>query len=250
MYSTSVYYFIPRQTVVVYNRNSARRYQLVYAKTLTLNKGVDNKIQFQYLNQEQRPVDISDFEITFRLINYNGTETLLQKAVTNILPLTGICEVLITANDIIDIDPQMCSYSLEVRESGYDFPTFVNSEAGARGTMEIVNSVLPDFTPAYNITIPTHPNPNPNANAITYYSSIISTSENSLLTLQTKLDSYSGNIQIQGSMVPESEWYNIGTPYSYNEATASTGHTVEGFHPYVRLEFTSTQGNVTQILAR
>jgi len=250
VYSTSVYYFIPRQTVVVYNRNSARRYQLVYAKTLKLNKGVDNKIQFQYLNQEQRPVDISDYEITFRLINYNGTETLLQKAITNLLPLTGICEILITANDIVDIDPQMCSYSLEVSESGYDFPTFVNSEAGARGTIEIVNSILPDFLPAYNITIPTHGTPNPNANAITYYSSVISTSESPVLTLQTKLDTYAGNIQIQGSMVPDAGWYNIGSPYSYGNVTESAGFTIDGFHPYVRLEFVSTQGNVTQILAR
>ena len=31
----------------------------VYAKPLTLNKGVDNKIQFQFLNQEQKPVDIT-----------------------------------------------------------------------------------------------------------------------------------------------------------------------------------------------
>ena len=52
----------------------------VYAKPLTLNKGVDNKIQFQFLNQEQKPVDITGKSITCRVLNYNGTAVLLRKA--------------------------------------------------------------------------------------------------------------------------------------------------------------------------
>lgn len=250
MYSTSVYYFIPRQSVVVYNTNSTRRYQLVYAKNLKLNKGVDNKIQFQYLNQEQKPVNITNFEITFRLLNYDGTEILLQKAITNVLPLTGICELLVTSNELVNIDPQMCYYSLEVKENGYEYPTFVGSEAGARGTMEVLNSVLPDFLPATTVTIPSHVGPNANANAVTYYSSVISTAENPTLTIQTKLDEYVGNIQIQGTTIPQSEWYNIGNSISLSNVTGSHGFVVDGFHPYLRLEFVSTQGNVTQILAR
>jgi hypothetical protein len=39
----------------------------VYAKPLTLNKGVDNRIQFQFLNQEQKPVDITGKSITCRI---------------------------------------------------------------------------------------------------------------------------------------------------------------------------------------
>ena len=85
MYSTSVYLFTPRQIVVFFSGNSARRYQLVYAKNLKLNKGVDNKLQFQFLNQEQKPVDITNLEITFRLISYDGTEILLRKGVTQTL---------------------------------------------------------------------------------------------------------------------------------------------------------------------
>jgi hypothetical protein len=250
VYSSNVYYFIPRQIVVIYNTHSTRRYQLVYAKTLKLNKGVDNKIQFQYLNQEQKPVDVTNFEVTFRLLNYNGTETLLQKTVTKILPLTGICELLVTSNELVDVDPQMCYYSLEISENGYNFPTFVDSAAGARGSIEVVNSVLPDFLPATNITIPSHVGPNVNSSEVTYYSSIISTTENSSLTIQTKLDGYTGNVQVQGSTVPESDWYNLGNVAVFTDSSESTGFIIEGFHPFVRLEFVSTQGNISHILAR
>ena len=95
MYSTNVYKFKPRQVVVLYSGNSTRRYQIVYAKNLTLNKGVDNIIQFQFLNQEQKFIDISSFDITFRLINYTGKEILFRKALTATLPLTGIAELVL-----------------------------------------------------------------------------------------------------------------------------------------------------------
>ena len=50
-----------------------------YAKTLTLHKGVDNQIQFQFLNQEQKPIDITGKEITCRIISYDGSQVLLNK---------------------------------------------------------------------------------------------------------------------------------------------------------------------------
>ena len=57
----------------------------MYAKNLTLNKGVDNVLQFQFLNQEQKAVNLTGKEVTFRLISYNGQEVLLQKTVNILL---------------------------------------------------------------------------------------------------------------------------------------------------------------------
>jgi len=248
VYSTSVYYYKPRHVVVYYSGTSTRRYQIVYAKNLTLNKGVDNVLQFQFLNQEQKAVNLTGKEVTFRLISYNGQEVLLQKTVNILLPLTGITELTTTSAELEDIDPQLCSYSLEVLDSGMNYPVFVNSEANARGTIQVVNSVLPDFVPAFTVTIPNHTIPNNSTE--TYYSSTINTSDNPLLTLQPYYANYSGTVQIQGSTLPDADWYNINDPYMYLDATLSDGYIVSGFHPYVRVKFVSTQGDVTQILAR
>jgi len=251
VYSTSVYLYTQRQHVVVLSGNSPRRYQLVYAKTLTINKGVDNKIQFQFLNQEQKPVNITaqttfPNQITFRLISEDGQRTLLQKALTPTLVLNGLAELIVTSAEIEEIDVQFCSYSLETSAAGLDLPVFVDSEAGARGSIRVVNSVLPSFVPAVDVTIPSHPLPN--SNTVTYTSSILYTNDSPLLSIQTWLSNYSGNVTVQGS-VTQSQWYTIQNN-TYLDATLSDGYMVEGFHPYVRLEFTSTQGNVTQILAR
>jgi hypothetical protein len=91
VYSTAVFYYVQRNIVVLLSGNSPRRYMPVYAKPLTLHKGVDNQIQFQFLNQEQKPIDITGKEITCRILNNEGNEVLLQKALTLQLPVTGIC---------------------------------------------------------------------------------------------------------------------------------------------------------------
>lgn len=232
----------------------------VYAKTLMLHKGVDNQIQFQFLNQEQKPVDITGKSITCRIINYNGTEVLLNKALTIQYGATGIAALFLNAADLEDIDPQKCYYSLEIPVGEFDYPVYVDPAAGARGDINIVNSVLPSFVPSAIVTIPTgQPFPNldsnnninnvlPNAN--TYYSSIINTEDNPVLTLQAHYTEFNGDVTIEGTVNQQgTDWYPITTT-AYSNVTGSEGYTIKGFHPFVRMVFTSNTGAVTNILAR
>lgn len=225
-----------------------------YAKPLTLHKGVDNQIQFQFLNQQQKPVDITGKSITCRIINYQGNEVLLQKTLTLQLPVTGIAALEVSPSDIDGFDAQKCYYSLEIPVGEFDFPVFVDQNAGARGDMNIVNSVLPSFVPSMPVTIPTgqtFPNSYPNGNSdsnIIYYTSVIST-DTDTLTLQAQYSDYYGNIAIEGSTNVDSDWYPIFAD-TYEEVTETKGYVVKGFHPYVRMQFESNAGIVTNILVR
>lgn len=230
-----------------------------YAKPLTLHRGVDNQIQFQFLNQEQKPVDITGKTITCRVLNADGTAVLINKALTLQLPLTGICALELNAAEVEDIPAQKAYYSLEIPVGSFDYPVFVDQNAGARGDMNIVDSVLPSFVPSANITIPTgQPFPNldqnnsvdnalPNAN--TYYSSVINTQDNPILTIQTSLVEFNGDITVLGSTQPDTEWYPIITD-TYANTTDTYGYTIRGFHPFVKMQFISNTGAVTNILAR
>ena len=225
-----------------------------YAKPLTLHKGVDNQIQFQFLNQEQKPVDITGKSITCRIINYTGGAVLLQKALTLQLPATGIAALIIGPADIENIDTQKCYYSLEIPVGEFDYPVFVDQNAGARGVLNIVNSVLPNFVPSYQITIPTgqqFPNTsNSGSNTLTYFSSVLSTNDNPILTIQTEYLEYYGNTVIQGSSLGDADWYDIVTTDEVANNTQTVGYTIQGFHPYVRMAFTSNSGAVANILTR
>ena len=206
----------------------------VYAKPLTLHKGVDNQLQFQFLNQEQKPVDITGKSITCRILNYEGNQVLLQKALTLQLPATGICALILNAADLENIDAQKCYYTLEIPVNEFDYPVFVDQNAGARGVLNIVNSVLP----------------NSGSNTLTYYSSVLSTNDNPILTIQTEYIEYYGNTVIQGSSLVDADWYDITTTEDVANNTQTVGYVIQGFHPYVRMAFTSNSGAVANILTR
>ena len=234
--------------------NSPRKFMPQYSKPLSLHRSVDNKIQFQFLDQQQKPVDITGKSITCRLINDSGNTLLLNKMLDLDLPLTGIASLNLSAADLENIDAQKAYYSLEIPVGSFDYPVFVDQNAGARGDMYIVNSVLPSFVPSSNITIPTgqpFPNLAPNASSnVTYVTSVINTENNPILTIQTQYTEFYGNVTIQGSTVPDNDWYPILVETDLADITETRGYTVKGFHPYVRMSFTSNSGAVTNILAR
>lgn len=257
MYSTPVFTYVPRQVVVFLTGNSERRFMPQYAKSLTLNKGVDNRIQFQFLNQEQRPVDITGKDITCRILDASGEKILLSKTLNLVLPLTGIATLEINAPDIENIAPQKAFYSLEIPEGEFDFPVFVDQNAGARGIINIVDSVLPSFVPSQVVSIPQSqefPNVAQQLNSsgdieYTYFSSVIDTQNNPVLTIQVELENYNGDVIVQGSTQPDSSFYTI-IDNSYQSVTDTFGYTVQGFHPFVRVKFVSDNGEVKEILAR
>lgn len=259
-YSTAVFLYTQRQIVVLLSGNSVRRYMPVYSKPLTIHRGVDNQIQFQFLDQQQKPVDITGKEITCRIISYDGTEVLLKKALTPTLTVNGLSVLQLNAAEIEDIPAQKAYYSLEIPVGAFDYPVFVDQNAGARGDLNIVNSVLPAFVPSANVSIPTgqpFPNLNPNnsisnvlPNANIYYSSVINTQNNPVLTIQTSMYEYNGYISVQGSTIVDGDWYNIHTSDEYANNSDTQGYTINGYHPYVRVMFTSNTGAITNILTR
>lgn len=260
---TQVYLYNQKQLVVLLevSANANRRYQKVYSKELTLNRGVDNLIEFSFINQEQKPVDISGKDITCRIINYNGKELLLQKQLVPLLPVTGITSLQLTAADIENIPSQRCYYSLEIPVGAFDYPVFVDDSGGARGVIKLVDSVLPSFVASNSITIPTHPRPRSGVSR-TYYSSTIYTGGGSTITEQWWLDNFTGSLQFQGSTILDfSTFYDIGAEYNYTARTGTEGLNITGYHPFIRLKIVNEgtppadgagdlSGDITQLLSR
>ena len=253
-YATQVFYYVSRQIVIVNTGYSERIYMPQYSKPLTLHKGVDNQLQFQLLNQEQKPVNITGKSITCRIINGDGTEVLIKKALTLQLPATGIAVLELNAAEIENIPTQKAYYSLEIPVGEFDYPVYIDQNMGARGDLNIVNSILPSFVPSEVVTIPSGQNfPNLHSDSqsanYTYYTSVINTQDNPILSIQAQYNEYEGNIVIQGSTLVDSDWYAITTE-EYSNVSDTIGYTVYGYHPFIRVEFNSNQGEVDNILAR
>jgi len=239
MYATTVYIYKPRQQVIVYSGNSPRKFQQMYANNLKLHRGVDNKIQFRFLNQEQKPIDVSDREITCRILDSTNSQVILQKTLSEFLPVTGIMELEVLSSDLVDIKPQNCFYSLSIADGDGVYPVFVDTLGGSKGKIEIMDDILPTHIESNLVGIPS-------TSGVIYYSSEFSPDKFST-TIQVTLTGYSGNIVVEGS-VNSATWYTV----TQVSLVASDGAiiSIDGFHPKVRVKFQPTQGEPTRILYR
>ena len=78
----------------------------MYAKKLTINKGVDNVILFEFVNQDQKPVNITGSELRFKLINLTGTAQLIEKDMVIINAQYGRAKVTLTSAETSEFPPE------------------------------------------------------------------------------------------------------------------------------------------------
>ena len=98
MYSTTVYLYQQIQKVLLVDTSGAyftARYNPVYAKQLTINKGVDNVLLFEFINQEQKPVNVTGSTFIFRLLSQDGSQILVSKEMVALT--TSLLNLLVTA---------------------------------------------------------------------------------------------------------------------------------------------------------
>jgi hypothetical protein len=275
MYSTQVYLYQQVTRVLLMDTGGGEtfiyRYDPVYAKRLTINKGVDNVLLFEFVNQEQKPVNITGSSFLFRVINTESNELLLLKSMVILNGTTGRAKVEFDGSDLLQVLAQPASYSIQRTQpgGGYSDAVFVDAQAGARAPVDIVDSVLPQYVPSAPLTIPTtelsaqfsydgsgyenYPNSpywagggaggtgggwNSYVNPQFVTSFIEPTS--AVTTIQMDLVGYTGTIKAQAAENYQSIWYNVTDSQTYFNHTGTIYWNVIGWYPLVRLAFDSS----------
>lgn len=265
MYSTAVYLYQQIVKVLLVDTSGGYfiyRYNPVYAKSLTINKGVDNVLLFEFINQEQKPVNITGSSFVFRMVNQTGDRLLIEKDMEILSASTGRVKVVLNAADVVDMIAQPGSYSIQRTAGSYVQAAFVDDNSGARGDCNIVDSIFPEFVPSQELTIPTiygkaqqlqpgptnwpdwalQPEPVNTTQNTEFYSSEIPTNGQQLTTISMDLDHYTGTIKAQAAQDYLSVWYDVTVSYEFFDATETWHMNVEGFHPLIRLAFNNSLG--------
>jgi hypothetical protein len=273
MYSTTVYLYQQITKVLLVDTSGGyfqARYDPVYAKSLTINKGVDNVLLFEFINQEQKPVNITGSTFVFRLMNQTGDKLLLEKPMTSLSNALGRVKVVLDTNDTINLVAQPASYSIQRTSGDYVQAVYVDANSQARADANVVDSVLPQFIPSKALTIPTiygkaqqivpgptnwpdwalYPQPVNTTQLTEFYSSFIDTSQQSLTTVKMDLDHFTGTVKFQAAQDYESVWYNVTPSYDFLDETSSQYFNIEGFHPLIRAAFNNSQGFGAQATAQ
>jgi hypothetical protein len=271
MYSTQAYIYQQITRVLLIDTGAGEtftyRYDPVYAKRLTINKGVDNVLLFEFINQEEKPVNITGSSFVFRAIDQKGTKLLVDEPLVILNGPTGRAKVTLSAEQLLEIQAQPANYSITRTSGNLTEAVFTNAQAGARAPVDIVNSVMPAFVPSSELTIPTielsnqvqyggtaygqYPggsywNGNPNGgsywnsyNNTEYFSSFIEP-RSAVTTVQMDLIQYTGTIKAQWAENYQSLWYNITESTTYLNETKTIYMNIIGWYPLLRLAFNNS----------
>ena len=251
MYSTTVYLYQQKQQVLIPDTSGAyfqRRWQPVYAKKLKVNRGVDNVILFEFINQDQKPVNISGSTITFRMMNTNGDELLIAEDLVHLSSTYGRAKVTLTSEKLDLINEQTATWSLERASGNLYEAVFTDAYSAGRGQVDIVDSVYPDFVESKIMMLPAPIDQPAQSNGNRVHTSAIYTADNTLTTLQLDFDNFSGNVKVQASenqIGPD--WYDVGSQIQYTNQNSRTYINVDGRHNWLRLELNQygISGNAT-----
>lgn len=265
MYSTTIYLYQQITKVLLIDTGGGSftyRYDPVYAKTLTVNKGVDNVLLFEFINQEEKPVNITGSEFVFRLLNQTGDQVLVEKPMTVLSAPLGRVKVVLDNMDTINLVAQPASYSIQRTQGNYVQAVFVDDNSGARADCNIVDSVLPQFIPSGELTIPDiygkaqqlqpgptnwpdwalYPQPINTTQLTEFYSSHIPGNERGLTTIKMDLDGFTGTLKFQAAETYQSVWFDVTESRTYLNHTGTVYFNVVGFHPLIRMAINNSQG--------
>jgi hypothetical protein len=271
MYSTQTYIYQQITYALLMDTGAGEtfiyRYDPVYAKSLTINKGVDNVLLFEFINQQEKPVNITGSTFLFRVISTDGEVLLIQEPMVTLNAATGRAKVTLTAAQLLEVLAQPAMYSITRTSGNLTEAVFTNAQAGARAPVNIVDSVFPEHVPSAPLTIPTIKisaqlsydggawgqfpmNPltgNPGGtnyvfNTVTnpeYFSSFIEPTS-AVTTVQMTLDGYTGTIKAQAAEDYQSLFYNVTESTTYLNETRTIHMNIIGWHPLLRLCFNNS----------
>lgn len=279
MYSTTAYLYQQKTRVILIDTSGAyftMRYDPVYAKRLTINKGVDNVILFEFINQDQKPVNITGSTLIFRLVSQDGLELLNETEMVILNAQFGRAKVTLSSEALDLIQAQPAAYSISRASGNLVEAVFTDAQAGARAPVDVVDSVYPEFVPSSELTIPTtnlsgqdsyggtnssfYPDwangaGNPINNYAPYQSTEFYTSHivprGPVTTIQMDLIGYTGTIKAQAAETYQSPWINVTESTQYLNKTGTIHINVIGWHPLLRLAFNNsvyTTGQNGQVL--
>jgi hypothetical protein len=119
---------------------------IVYAKTVKIYNGVDNIIQFDIQNADQKRIDLNTALSNIELNVMDMAGNKLTKSPYTVEPTatTGIATVIIPASDLTDLNAQNLKYSVTAtNDDGNTIMLYCDSRFSAVGTIQLISNAMP-----------------------------------------------------------------------------------------------------------
>jgi len=199
------------------------RYRRVYNRNVKIFRGLDNRVDVQVRNSDEKALDTTGYKVYFNLVERNKQSLVLTKECVVVDAIKGKFYVTLTEVELYDINNGFYQYSIHRQDSaGHKTPLYVDSQYGATATIEVVGDVKGDPTPSLSVTTFTYVQPSVTGytNDPYYTSSIINANYDTSVSRGTHTfalyasNGYTGNLTLQGSLSDSADpidWVTINT---------------------------------------
>ena len=119
-------------------------YTNVYQRNVKIYNGIDNTIEFDIKNADQKRLDLATFtSIIMHVMDSSGKA--LSTSPYEVTPTTvkGIASVIIPKDDLVSLEPQYLQFSVVGVKDGADVILYADTRFGAMGKMELINNAIP-----------------------------------------------------------------------------------------------------------
>lgn len=143
-------YLYPNRIQLLANLASFNvEYTNVYQRIVKIYNGIDNTIEFDIKNADQKRIDLSTLTtIELTLMDAAGNELPTSPYTVETTALKGIATVTIPQDDLVDLSDQFLSYSVTAVKDGKDVMLYGDTRFGAIGTIELIGNARPKFRDA------------------------------------------------------------------------------------------------------
>ena len=128
-------------------------WKIVYQRPVKIYKGVDNVIELDVKNSDQKRIDIFGKDIKFVVLDQSDQEintytaTVLDDGSTT-PALKGLARVTIAESDLVGLQPQYLKFSVYMVNSDTTKTLlYGNTQFGGHGTIEVLSGIVPTARP-------------------------------------------------------------------------------------------------------
>jgi len=226
-------------------------FRIVYQRNLKIYRNIDNVIEFDIKNADQKRISLDDYTLEFIMTDLNS-RMVFSGTATN-LASTGLASITITEADTRDLDQGFYHYVLyAVDTNGIKRLLYGDTQFGAKGRIELVTDVLPEPRETSIVEDFLF-----NYEGSEYVGSIVSadpgiSSSGSLHTVAFYPNQMSGQIRVEASLGNTSQnaqWVTLDT-ITVNTSDQLFYKNYNGVYSWFRFVYTKTAGTLDKILVR
>ncbi|MAH07465.1 hypothetical protein CMI38_04415 [Candidatus Pacearchaeota archaeon] len=220
--------------------NEYRRQEKMYERLLKFYKGINNEVQFQFYNHDNKKVNIGQHTIKFNLLDKENRSTKVSQDLTIVDAQKGIAKLSLTESQVRDLTSQFYNYSLQVSDDGETNTKIVyaGTDFDSSGKAEVISGIYPEFVTSTEITSFT-------TDGKVLKSSTVSAdpennSNQAIHTVQFDLDDFSGTIVIKGTLADTgayatgnvADWFSITPDGEADESLDFTSFTGQKIYTF------------------